>query len=557
MSLIEKSPYQAITGRTNLYVDSSKNRFRIGMPENGNISADTVGLFANGEKANHLALIHENLDGSVEKYSFAELDRLACRFANYLQGIGIKRGDPVAIHTGQSPQTGIAHLAIYKIGAVAMTLSHLYGPAAVRHVLTDSQTKVIITNSQYWSKLRDFANSISTLKYRIVCGDTVSNEVEFDHCIDNQPESFEPELTKTEDPALLMYTSGSTGMPKGLLHSHRIIHAYVPSLTLIYNMELDYPEAIFWSPADWAWVGGLLDLVLPAWQHGQTVVSTMQRFSAQWAFEFMERHQITHSFMTPTALKRLAEVQQPRQKWKLAMRVVCTGGESLPGEVMRWTKSDFGIVCNEFYGLTEFNHMVGCCEALFPTIPGSMGLAFPGRTVAIIDDQGKKQPDGTVGEIASWYPHDPSLFLGYWGNLGVPEKMKMGNWLRSGDLAIRDEQGYFWYHGRNDDLIKSAGYRIGPNEVEDTLVSHPDVAEAAVVGKPDRDRGAIVMAYVRLMEGVEKSELTKKILQTYVKENLALYKYPREIEFVDSFPLTSSGKIRRKVLRARAADSLD
>ena len=346
-------------------------------------------------------------------------------------------------------------------------------------------------------------------------------------------------------------------MPKGLIHSHRIIHAYLPTLTLVYNLELNYPNAVFWSPADWAWVGGLLDLALPAWQHGQTVVSTNQRFSAKWAFEFMQRHGVTHSFMTPTALKRLAEIPNPRKTWNLSMRVICTGGESLPGDVVRWAQEEFEIVCNEFYGLTEFNHMVGCCKALYPTIPGSMGRAFPGRRVAIIDDNGAEQPDGVTGEIASWKPDDPSLFLGYWGNPGVPEKMRLGNWLKSGDLGVRDENGYFWYHGRNDDLIKSAGYRIGPNEVEDALVSHPDVAEAAVVGKPDRERGSIVMAYVRLMKGVAKDNRTREQLQQFVKDNLAVYKYPRVIEFVDSFPLTSSGKIRRNVLRKRASKNSD
>ena len=547
--------YEPLAQITNLYADPSKGHYQIGMPINANIAADTVGRFAQNEKADYTALIHEHRDGSIEQYTFRQLDELARRFAAYLASIGVRRGEPVAIHTSQSLQTAIAHMAIYKIGAVALTLSHLYGPDAVAHVIQDSKTKVIVTKSEYWSKLRKKCKSLNILKHYIVHGETESDEVSFDSALDNSLSDPEPVLTATEEPALLMYTSGSTGMPKGLLHSHRIIHAYLPTLTLIYELELDYPNAVFWSPADWAWVGGLLDLVLPAWQHGQTVVSTNQRFTAQWAFEFMERHGVTHSFMTPTALKRLAEVKQPRKRWNLDVRVICTGGESLPGEVMRWAEDEFQIVCNEFYGLTEFNHMVGCCKKLFPTIPGSMGRAFPGRRVAIIDDQGAELPNGTVGEVASWRSADPSLFLGYWGQPGVPEKMKLGNWLRSGDLAVRDDNGYFWYHGRNDDLIKSAGYRIGPNEVEDALITHPDVAEAAVVGKPDPDRGFIVMAYVRLMEGAEGNDDTRKRLQEHVKTNLAAYKYPREIEFVDSFPLTSSGKIRRNVLRQRAADT--
>ncbi len=282
---------------------------------------------------------------------------------------------------------------------------------------------------------------------------------------------------------------------------------------------------------------------------GRTVVATQHRFTAEWAFEFMARHGVTHSFMTPTALKHLAEIQKPRERWNLKLRVVSTGGESLPGDVVRWVQEELGIVCNEFYGLTEFNHLVGNCKALYPIVPGSMGRTYPGRTVAIIDEEGNEQPDDVVGEIASWAPHDPSLFLGYWGEPGVPERMRLGHWLRTGDLAKRDAKGYFWYQGRNDDLIKSAGYRIGPAEVEDALVRHPSVAEAAVIGKPDPQRGAIVKAFVRLMPGIGGSDALAKELQKYVKKNLAAYKYPREIEFVDAFPLTSSGKIRRRDLR--------
>ena len=537
---------------TNLNFDRERKCYRIQIPENANIAADTVGKFAQSGEADTTALIHENLDGSIETYTYAELDRLATQVAVYLTEIGIKAGEPVAIHTGQSPQTGIVHMAAYKIGAVAMTLSHLYGPDAVLHVLNDSKAKAIFTISDFWEKMRDKRSNMPYLQHCIVHGDANSNETSFEDCLKTDISEFQPVPTETESPALLMYTSGSTGMPKGLLHSHRIIHAYLPTLTLIYNLELNRPNGVFWSPADWAWVGGLLDLVLPAWQHGQTVVSTQHRFSAKWAFEFMERHKVTHSFMTPTALKRLAEIKNPDKTWNLSMRVVCTGGESLPSDIIRWAEDEFQIVCNEFYGLTEFNHMVGCCKKLFPIIPGSMGLSLPGRRVAIIDENGNEQPDGVPGEIASWEPDEPSLFLGYWGDLGTPKKMQLGNWLKSGDLAIRDENGYFWYQGRNDDLIKSAGYRIGPNEVEDALVRHPDVAEAAVIAKPDPDRGTVVMAYVRLMNSVPATDETKVRLQEFVKQNLAVYKYPRIIEFVDSFPMTSSGKIRRKTLREQA-----
>ncbi len=544
--------FSPLLRRTNLVRHPGSDRLTIEIPADANIARDTVGLHARGPRAGHPALIHEDETGGLTAYSFAELDGLASRFAVGLAKLGVVRGEPVAVQTGQSPETAIAHMAVYKLGAVVLTLSHLYGADTVEHVLNDSGARILITDRATWDRLAAGRSRFATLAHVIMRGgDVAPGEIAFETCLQPDAAGFAPVPTGRDDPALLMYTSGSTGLPKGMLHAHRILHAYLPTVSMFYNLELDRPGAVFWSPADWAWVGGLLDLVLPAWMLGQTVISCQHRFDSEWAFDLMARHRVTHSFLTPTALKRLAEVRNPRARWDLAIRVICTGGESLPGEVVRWAKGELGIACNEFYGLTEFNHLIGNCEALYPIVPGSMGRAYPGRRVAIIDDRGAEQPDGVVGEIASWRPDDPSLFLGYWGKPGVPERMLLGEWLRSGDLAMRDADGYFWYQGRNDDLIKSAGYRIGPAEVEDCLVRHPQVAEAAVIGKPDPDRGAIVKAFVRLMPGVAASGELAGALQDFVKTNLAAYKYPREIEFVDSFPLTSSGKIRRGELRRR------
>ena len=552
--MTEQSIYQPLTAFTNLYREPAQGQYRVGIPLNANIAADTIAFHARGPRADQTALIHENPDQSIERYSFAELDELATRLANALAELGVKPGQPIGIHTAQSPQTAISHMALYKLGAVALTLSHLYGPDSIAHILHDTGAKVIITNSDYWCAMRSALPASLKLRHRIVYGEPVAGEIDFNDCLKHPANTFEPVVTQSNDPAILMYTSGSTGQPKGMLHAHRIIHANVPTYTLAYNLELNRPGAVFWTPTDWTWVGGILGTALLAWQHGQTVVSTNHRFSAERTLELMERHGITHSLMTPTALKRIAEITRPRARWQLKVRVICTGGESLPARVLKWIEDELNVACNDFYGLTECNHMIGCCKRLFPTVPGSMGRAYPGRSVAIIDETGSPKPTGTIGEIASWLPDDPSLFLGYWGEPGVPEKMRIGNWVRSGDLAYCDENGYYWYQGRNDDLIKSAGYRIGPSEVEDTLTAHPDVAEAVVVGKPDRSRGAVVMAYIRLATGVNQDEQTKIRLQQHVKKHLAVYKYPRVIEFVDSFPLTSSGKIRRRTLRERAAE---
>ena len=549
---IDPEIYAPVVEKTNLRVNQSDGRLQIVLPEMANIARDTIGRHAVGPRADYPALIYADESGGIHRYTFAELDKLSTRFAASLVERGVGRGEPVAVHTGQTPETAIAHLAIYKLGAVVLTLSQLYGLDTIEHILNDAKARVIITEPASWDKLCQARERFAGLEHAILCGDAGdSGQPAFNDCLNASATGVTAVDTVADEPALLMYTSGSTGMPKGMLHAHRILHAYLPSVTMFYNLELDRPDTVFWSPADWAWVGGLLDLVLPAWQLGQTVLASQHRFDAEWAFDLMERHGVTHSFMTPTALKRLAEIKDPRERWDLDVRVICTGGESLPGDVVRWAKEELGIVCNEFYGLTEFNHLVGNCQALYPIIPGSMGRAYPGRSVTIIDENGVQQSDGVVGEIASWAPHDPSLFLGYWGQPGVPERMRHGDWLRTGDLAKRDAQGYFWYQGRNDDLIKSAGYRIGPAEVEDALVRHPSVAEAAVIGKPDPDRGSIVKAFVRLMPNALAGEALVEELKEFVKKNLAAYKYPREVEFVDTFPLTSSGKIRRGELRER------
>ncbi len=549
---VNPSLYDAVADMSNLVQIPGSDRYKIEIPTHANIAEDTIGRYATGSTANNVALIYEDSDQVLTSYTFAEINSKANSFAVALRDLGVKPGEPVAVQTGQTPETAIAHMAIYKLGAIVLTLSQLYGHDTIDHVLSDSGARILLTERNTWDALAHAHDRFKSLEHLIIRGQEVADgEIAFNSCLQKDAADFVPVQTHADDPALLMYTSGSTGMPKGMLHAHRILHAYLPTVTMFYNLELDHQDTVFWSPADWAWVGGLLDLVLPAWMLGQTVIATQHRFEHEWAFEFMSRHKVTHSFMTPTALKRLAEVSNPRSKWDLDVRVICTGGESLPGDVLRWVDQELGIICNEFYGLTEFNHLVGNCKALYPTVAGSMGRAYPGRRVVIIDSEGVEQDDEVVGEIASWAPDDPSLFLGYWGHPGVPERMRMGDWLKTGDLAKRDSQGYFWYQGRNDDLIKSAGYRIGPNEVEDALIKHEQVAEAAVIGKPDPGRGSIVKAFVRLMPDVATNDELIRELQQFVKTNLAVYKYPREIEFVDSFPLTSSGKIRRGELRRR------
>jgi len=515
--------------------DKVDGRWTIPIPARCNIGHDTVGQHAL-QTPTSPALVFEDATGGVCTWSFSQLDDWALRVAAWFATLGVGRGDPMGIHTGQRPETMVVHLALYKLGAVAVTLSELYGPDTINHILHDSQLKMAVTQDGAWPGVRAIdPREIMALQSGPL------------------PTGFVPCDTDADEPALLMYTSGSTGRPKGLLHAHRILHAYMPTVRMFYDLSMDDADAVFWTPADWAWVGGLLDLVLPAWAVGRPVVASQHRFDPPWAFDFMARHRVTHTFMTPTALKRLAEIAHPRERWPLHLRVICTGGESLPSEVVRWANDALGATCNEFYGLTEFNHLVGNCRQLYPIRPGSMGRAYPGHGTAIIDSEGQPVPLGEVGEVAA-RADDPTLFLGYWRSAAAPAQIETDGWLRTGDLARQDEDGYFWYQGRNDDLIKSAGYRIGPAEVEDSLVAHAFVAEAAVIASPDAARGSVVKAFVRLAEGVKPSDAVVRVLQEHVKTRLAAYKYPREIEFVHEFPLTSSGKIRRGELRQLEAE---
>jgi acetyl-CoA synthetase len=541
----------ALLSRLRLRPVSGGGRYEIAIPERANIAADTVGRVATGPGADRPAVIFEEPDGSVATTTYGELDRRAARFAGCLADLGVGRGDVVAVHTGSRAETCIAHLAVYRLGAMVATLSQLYGPDTLRHILIDSGAQVLVTQDNVWAPMRGVRHELPRLAHCIVVGAAAEGELRFDACVAAGREApMTP--TRADDPALLMYTSGSTGMPKGVMHGHRIVHAYATTLDLFYNLELEAADVVLWTSADWAWIGGLVDVVFPAWWYGHPVVATQQRFDEERALDLMARHGVTHGLMTPTALKRLAQVPRPRERWRLRLRTIFTGGEALPSETLQWLENELGVVCNEGYGMSEVNHMIGNCRKLRPIRPGSMGWEFPGHVAALVDEAGVEVLDGEVGEIVTT-PEAPTLFLGYWGRPDLTAATRLGPWIRTHDLAVRDADGYYWYRGRNDDLIKSSGYRIGPTEIEDVLLAHPAVAEAAVIGVPDRDRGQIVKALVRLAAGHAPSPSLVAELQQHVKTRLASYKYPREIEFVDDLPLTSTGKVSRAALRRREA----
>lgn len=524
------------------------DKLEIVIPDDANIYHMTLGKHLSPENRDKAALIFEKDDGTVETQSFAEVEARASSLAAHLQQLGYGRGDLIGLHTGQHPDTAVAHMAICKLGGTAVTLSQLYGPDTLRHAMNDSKTPVLLTSEAAWATLRPDADELFPHLKHVLLRDPQEGEGDLAEAFTTDASDFTPDYTGANDPALLMYTSGSTGKPKGILHGHRVLASYTPSINLFFDMKMDTPNAVYWSPSDWAWVGGLLDMVFPAWMAGRAIATSLDRFKAEWAYGFMARHKVTHTFLAPTAIKRLAQTADPRADYDLALKIICTGGEALAAETLDWAERKLKVVCNEFYGMTEVNHLIGNCAALYPRKAGSMGRSYPGHDVRLVDDQGQEVADGEAGEIVTT-ENAPTKFLGYLNNPGKEAEMKLGPYLRTFDLAVRDAEGYFWYKGRSDDLIKSSGFRIGPAEIEECLIAHPAVAEAAVIGKPDADRGAIVKAFVKLAAGQVADDALVDTLKQHVRDKLAAYKAPREIAFVEDFVMTSSGKINRRSLR--------
>jgi acetyl-CoA synthetase len=353
---------------------------------------------------------------------------------------------------------------------------------------------------------------------------------------------------------VLIYTSGTTGPPKGALMPHRALIGNLPGFVASQDW-FPQPGDVFWSPADWAWTGGLMDALLPTLYFGFPIVGARGRFAPERAFELMERYRVTSTFLFPTALKMMMKsVPEPRAWYRLALRSMMSAGEAVGGAVFAWTKEALGITVNEMFGQTEMNYIVGNSHTRWPARAGSMGRPYPGHRVAVIDDAGHQLPPGAMGEVAinrfDIHGHaDPIFFIEYWRNPTATRNKFTGDWSRTGDQATVDEDGYLWYQGRTDDMFKAAGYRIGPSEIENCLVKHRAVANAAVVPKPDTERGAVVKAFVVLTAGFEGSAALVEELQQHVRGQLAPYEYPKEIEFIGELPMTTTGKVQRRVLR--------
>jgi acetyl-CoA synthetase len=542
--------------------------FRWQVPDDFNIAEACCGRWAR-ETPKATAIYFDSESGCRAQYSYAQLQRAANRLSNALLNQGVRRGHRVAIVLPQRFETAVAHIAIQQIGAVAMPLSMLFGAEALAYRLQDSGAVLAIAACDALPALREAKGDCPSLRRTLVVGDcdVAADELPWMEALQAEEARFKPVATQSGDPAILIYTSGTTGNPKGALIPQRALIGNLTGFVASQDwfgfdpFDAGKPtDAVFWSPADWAWTGGLMDALLPTLYFGRPIVAYQGRFSAAKAFELMAAHGVTHAFLFPTALKTMMKAEPRPKRHGLKLRALMSAGEAVGDAVFNWCRDALGVPVNEMFGQTEMNYVVGNCQLLWPAKPGSMGRGYPGHRVAVIDDEGRECAPGQVGEVAVHARDrhgvpDPVFFLGYWNNEAATRAKFTGDptdsWCRTGDLARSDADGTLWYEGRADDVFKSAGYRIGPGEIENCLLKHAAVANAAVVPKPDAERGALVKAYVVLADGHAGDAALVQALQAHVKARLAPYEYPKEIEFIDALPMTTTGKVQRRVLRLR------
>lgn len=539
---------EAMLTRTGSY-RTLREGFRWQIPERYNIAVDACDKWADTDR---LALIDLKGDGREDRYSFRNLSRLSNRLANALEAHDVGEGDRVAILLAQGAETAVAHLAAYKIGAIAVPLFTLFGEEALEYRLNDSGASTVITDQAGLAKLLPLRDRLPALENLISIDGAAGDALDWRMLLERASDSYLPVASFADDPALIIYTSGTTGPPKGALHAHRVLLGHLPGVELPHNF-FPQPGDLFWTPADWAWIGGLLDVLLPAWHHGAPVLAhRFAKFDPEAAFRLLADHQVRNAFLPPTALKMLRGVENPAARWDYALRSIGSGGETLGAGLLDWAQETFGIAVNEFYGQTECNLVVANCAELMTVKPGSMGRPVPGHNVAVVDAAGAVLPPGETGTVAVRRP-DPVMFLEYWRNPEATAAKFRGDWLLTGDTGACDEDGYLHFVGRDDDVITSGGYRIGPGEIEDCLLKHPAVAMAAAVGVPDPLRTERVKAFIVLKDGSEGGDALVREIQGFVKTRLAAHEYPREVAFVDSLPMTATGKIIRKALREGSA----
>jgi len=536
-------------------------RFRWLIPERYNIATSCCDTWAMASP-DRVAIIDVQPSGQVETLTYGAMQNHANRLANALAARGIAPGDRVAIMLPQGRSVPIAHMAVYKLGAVAVPLANLFGVDAIAYRLADSGAVALITNTIGLEKVRSalslplagrVASGASREAFPPLLVSTDGPEgaaLGFDDLIAAASPDFTTADTSPDDPAMMIYTSGTTGNPKGALHGHRVVLGHLPGVQMPHEFLPQEGDRL-WTPADWAWAGGLLNILLPGLHLGVPVVARkFDKFDPEEALNLIAAQGIRNTFIPPTALRMLRTIPRAARRVKLGLRTLGSGGEALGEETFAWGRETFGLSINEFYGQTECNLVVASAASIGVSRPGSMGKPVPGHDVRIIRPDGSFCEPGELGQVAVRRP-DPVMFLQYWKRPEATEQKFIGDWMTTGDQGQVDEDGYIHFVGRDDDVITSSGYRIGPGEIEDCLIQHEAVLLAAAVGKPDELRTEIVKAFLVLKPGYGESEALKKDIQAFVRTRLSAHEYPREIEFIAEMPLTTTGKVIRRLLRDR------
>ncbi|KMO29978.1 AMP-dependent synthetase [Methylobacterium variabile] len=528
--------------------DSLVSGFRWRIPERYNIAVDVCDRWAAADP-DRTAILDVGASGRVEAWSFASLREASNRFANALRAHGVQAGDRVAVLLPQSPAVVVAHLAIYKLGAIALPLAVVFGPEGLLHRLADAGARAVVTHAGGVAKLGPLRENLPALDLVVSTDGAADGALGYADLLAAASPDLVPVDTRADDPALMIYTSGTTGPPKGALHGHRVLLGHLPGFSMMHEF-MPRPGDRMWTPADWAWAGGLLNALLPSLHYGVAVVARKaEKFDPEEAFRLMADHSVANAFVPPTALRMLRIVEDPRRRFDLrSLRTLASAGEMLGPETFTWAQGALGLTINEAYGQTECNLVLASCAALGVARAGSTGRPVPGHRVAVIRPDGTPAAVDETGQIAVARP-DPVMFLHYWNDPEATERKFLGDWMTTGDQGRMDADGYVHFVGRDDDVITSSGYRIGPGEIEDCLLRHPAVALAAAVGKPDPVRTEIVKAFVVLRPGHAASEALAAEIQAFVRTRLSAHEYPREIAFRPTLPLTTTGKIIRRVLR--------
>lgn len=510
---------------------------------------------ANVAEGRRIAILHEYASGERAEWSYRRLADVSNRLANGLIKMGVQKGDRVALIMAQRPEAVAAALAVLGVGAVLVPLSPQLGTDGLALRLRDAEARCIIADSTAAPELAIIMEQCPGVQQLVGLGFENDYTLSWRSLQARESAIFRTVTTRADDAALLLYTAGTTGMPKGVLHAHRVLIGVLPAFVAAQNW---YPQSadLFWSPIDWTTAPGLLHGLLTVLYFGRALISTELPTRGGDAISLLNRLPVTHTLLLPSDLAHMHEAAVGGISTNnVSLRALCTTGETLSPTIREWAAGYLGAPANEIYGLTEAPGILGHSHERWPLRAGSLGRPIPGHRIALLNAQGQPCRTGSAGQLAlhrfdaNGYP-DPCLFLSYWANEALTQARYQNDWFLTGDMASVDEDGYFWFLGRVDDVFRAGGHRVSPLEIEDCLKQHPGVVNVAIIPKPQGSRGHAIKAFVVAAPGFDHTELNTA-LQNHVCDRLASWQMPQEIEFVDRLPTTADGQIRRHVLRAR------